>query len=107
MARSSGVFNKSWVVILSQQPTVVGFRIPNSEIALKVLNHLGNLATTSINVSGQETLNNLEEIRSQFASDIDYLIIDECELSKVPSTVIDATADEIKVIRQGDFKLNV
>ena len=65
------------------------------------------MATTSINVSGQETLNNLEEIRSQFASDIDFLINDECELSKVPSTVIDATADEIKVIRQGDFKLNV
>lgn len=85
----------------------VGFRIPKSDIALKVLNHLGLLATTSINESGQENINDLEGIRTRFGDQIDYLIIDQCELSKVPSTVVDASTDEIKVLRQGEFKIKV
>ena len=51
-------------------------------------------------------LNNINDIEREFNNKIDYLVIDECKLSKVSSTVVDATGDCIKIIRQGDIKLN-
>lgn len=93
--------------IITAGLSTVGFRIPDNEISLKILNHLGLLATTSINESGSENLNDLETIRKHFENQIDFLISDYSPLSKVPSTVIDATTDDIKVLRQGEIKINI
>lgn len=85
----------------------IGIRVPNSKVALGVLKFLGYVATTSINISGMDELNNIVEIENSFKDYIDYLIIDTHELSKVSSTVLDISKDSIKVIRLGDLKINV
>lgn len=81
----------------------VGFRMPNSKTALKILNHFGPLATTSINISGSKPLNNIEEIKKYFSDEIDYLISDIETTSNISSTVIDVTTEPITVLRQGDI----
>lgn len=83
----------------------IGFRIPNSQIALKILNHLGGLATTSVNYSGEEPINDIYEIEKKFANKIDYIITDQETFSKTSSTVLDVTTPNLKILRQGTIKI--
>ncbi len=83
----------------------IGFRIPNSKIALKILNHLGGLATTSVNYSGEKPINDIYEIEKTFKNEIDYIITDKETFSKTSSTVLDVTSKNIKVLREGTIKI--
>ena len=83
-------------------PTI-GFRMPKSNVALAVLNKFGPLATTSVNISNQPPINSLEEILKYFGDKIDFIIEDKEIISLVSSTIVDATKDEIVVLRQGDI----
>lgn len=78
-------------------------RIPNSEIALKVLNYFGPLATTSVNISGEKEVNTVKEIIEKFSEYIDYIVSEELPLSETPSTIVDLTTNEIKILRQGSI----
>ena len=82
----------------------IGVRIPNSKIARIILKTYGPMAVTSVNISGQEALNEASDIEKYFGENIDYLIIDDEKRSLVSSTVVDLT-DGIKVLRQGDIKI--
>ena len=81
----------------------VGLRMPNSKIALTILNHFGLLATTSVNISGNTPINDVDEIIKNFSNDIDYLVIDKEQTSNISSTVVDVTTENYKVLRQGDI----
>ena len=83
----------------------IGLRMPNSQIALQILNKFGLMATTSVNLSGQQPLNNLEDIANNFGNEIDYIIIDQEEISNVSSTVIDVSRKPYKIIRQGNIQI--
>ena len=101
------IFEKSSSFIANSYdyfPTVA-FRMPNSSITLELLKALGMLYTTSVNISGQAELNTPSEIDNVFGEQIDYIICDEVTLSKLPSTIIDATKLPLTVIRQGAVKI--
>ena len=85
----------------------IGIRIPKSIIALKILEHVGLTATTSVNISAGVELNDARVIERYFSDYIDYLIVDDEERSKVSSTVIDVSSSEWKILRRGDQKINV
>lgn len=101
------IFEKSDNIIdeVNQSAKTIAFRMPNSEIALKIIGHLGFMATTSVNISGEKELNDVSEITRVFDNQIDYIITDRVSLSKYPSTVIDVTGSNPKVIRQGAIKI--
>ena len=86
--------------------STLAFRMPNSDIALKILDHFSLLATTSVNTSGEKELNSVGEIEEKFSDYIDYLVTDAATFSSVASTIIDATASEIKILRQGNIHIN-
>ena len=54
-------------------------------------------------------LNDLKSIEENFGEEIDYLVIDEENLSTVSSTILDVSTSIVKVLRKGDLleKLNV
>lgn len=101
------IFKKSDKIddMITSNKDTVGLRVPNNEIALAVLRKFGLMATTSMNISGQSALNNIDDIEKYFGDKIDYLVIDKCELSKVSSTVVDASTKELKILRQGDIQI--
>lgn len=101
------IFKKSNLIpdIATSNKDTVGFRMPNSKIALSILKKFGIMTTTSINISGMSPLNDPKEIEKEFGEKIDYLVTEEEILSSVSSTVVDATGEEIKILRQGDIKL--
>lgn len=83
----------------------IAVRIPNDDIALQVISKFGILATTSVNISGNKELSSIEEIDEMFGDMIDYCITDKTTFTKLPSTIIDVTEGEVKIIRQGSVSI--
>jgi tRNA threonylcarbamoyl adenosine modification protein (Sua5/YciO/YrdC/YwlC family) len=79
----------------------IGLRVPQHAIANALLEDLGQplIGTTLITPEG-ELLNDAEDIRERFAKQVD-LIIDGGACTMEPTTVIDLTADEPLLVRQG------
>lgn len=101
------IIDKYWpgalTIIFPKQDKKLAFRMPNSSVALKIIDRFSILAVTSVNESGEKELNSYEEINDAFGNIIDYYICDEVSLSKIASTVIDVSANEIKVLRKGSI----
>ncbi len=93
------------ILKMKSSDDTVACRIPDSEIALKVLEHFGPLRTTSVNYSGEKELNSVAEIINTFGEKIDYIVIEEDIVSAIPSTIVDLTDENIKIIRNGSIKL--
>lgn len=95
------IFKKSKNIddLITKGFNTVGLRMPNSKIALAILNHFGPMATTSVNLAGMPPLNSVEDIEKTFKDKIDYIVIDKEKISKKPSTIIDLTEDNLKVVR--------
>jgi len=82
-----------------------GIRIPASELCLEIARTFGKpYTTTSANLAGQKTGCSVESILAQLgerASLID-LVIDAGELpERMPSTVVDVSSEEMKILRKG------
>ena len=95
------ILNKNVSTSESSNIKTIALRIPNSKIALSVLDYFGPMNVTSVNYSGEKELNSPEEIEKCFGEYIDYLVMDTNELCAIPSTIIDCTGETVKVLRQG------
>jgi L-threonylcarbamoyladenylate synthase len=98
--------------LLKMNPTAsntIGVRIPNHDLARKLLRATGPLATTSVNRSGEPALLTTAEIRSQFP---ELYTLSDSTLQPhheptnlpsmgTPSTVIQWTGTGWKLLRQG------
>ncbi len=82
----------------------IGVRIPDSNIAKKILLDNGPLMATSVNKSGDTPLSNKDEIEKEFGSLVDHLFLCDCEFSGVSSTVVDMTMG-LKILREGSITL--
>jgi len=81
----------------------IGVRIPDKDILRDLLRETGNgLAVTSANVSGEEELHTIQQVREKFGDRIAVYLNDEEPQTDVPSTIIDVSQGDIKVLR-GEF----
>ncbi len=92
-------------VINPTKSNTVGIRIPAHAIARQILQQTGVLATSSANISGQETLTSIDQIAQVFP---DVLVLDDSNLnlqdkigSGRPSTVICWKDHKWQLLRQG------
>lgn len=85
---------------------VVGIRIPDSEVALSVIDrHGAPLLTTSVEYKDEDYARNPELIGEAYEDQID-LIIEGDEGDIGVSTVVDCTGSEPEIIRQGKGTLD-
>lgn len=92
--------------VLTSGLKTVGVRIPNNEIALRILDKLEYpLATTSANISGMEAAVKKEDLVKEFDGKVDIIIDGGITDLKVSSTIVKVDNDEIKVLRQGTIKI--
>ena len=89
---------------VSATPTVA-VRIPNHSDALALLRAAGPMAVTSANISGQPSPSTAEEVFAQLNGRIELIIDGGKTPGGVPSTVVDCTSDEIKILREGPISL--
>jgi L-threonylcarbamoyladenylate synthase len=89
-------------------PSTIGLRVPNWPLAQQVLAEAGPLATTSLNRSGQEPLENLAAIAAEFPTVLtpaaDLWILPRSQ-DRQPSTVVQWTEQGWMVLRQGTIRL--
>jgi L-threonylcarbamoyladenylate synthase len=90
---------------LSPLPTI-GVRMPNHPLALALLNRSGPLATTSANLSGGTNPLSAADVMAQLDGRIDLVIDGGLVPGGKPSTVVDCTGPEIRLLRAGPINLD-
>jgi len=81
----------------------IGVRIPNHPVALEILKKVGPLATTSANLSGDESIHDALNVIKLLGEEIDIIIDGGITDLKIPSTVVAIENDEIIIIREGSI----
>ncbi|MCC6299932.1 MAG: threonylcarbamoyl-AMP synthase [Anaerolineales bacterium] len=107
-------FPGSLTCIIPKQPTLpsavsatstVGVRVPDHDVARALLRAAGPMAVTSANISGQPSPSTADEVLAQLNGRIELIIDGGKTAGGVPSTVVDCTSGEIKILREGPILL--
>lgn len=100
--------------IIPKQPTLpeavsststLGVRVPDHDVSRALLRAAGPMAVTSANISGQPSPSTAEDVFSQLNGRIPLIIDGGKTPGGIPSTVVDCTDNEIKILRQGPISL--
>jgi L-threonylcarbamoyladenylate synthase len=89
---------------ISATPTV-GVRVPDHAVARDLLRAAGPMAVTSANISGELSPVTAEEVYEQLAGRIALIIDGGKTPGGVPSTLVDCTRPELKILRRGPISL--
>ena len=88
----------SWA---KSQDGIVGIRIPSNNLALKLLFYLEKpLLVPSANRADERPCKNHKQVKKLFDKEIDYIIKGKA-ISDIPSTIIDLSGKDVKIIREG------
>lgn len=79
----------------------VGIRIPDHNIALKIIDLVGPISATSANLHNHPEPRNVNEAYDQLSDNVDLFI--DCGETRYngPSTMVDCTEPSINIIRKG------
>jgi L-threonylcarbamoyladenylate synthase len=81
--------------------STVGVRVPDHDVARALLRLAGPMAVTSANISGQPSPTTAHQVFEQLNGRI-AMILDGGETpGGIPSTLVDCTGDEIRILREG------
>jgi tRNA threonylcarbamoyl adenosine modification protein (Sua5/YciO/YrdC/YwlC family) len=89
---------------LGQSGTALAVRVPHHEVALAVLREIGPTVMTGAQLAGEASIQNVEQAKAALGDLVD-VYIDGGQLSGQISTVIDASTDQIRLIRKGALTL--
>ncbi|MFX1391440.1 MAG: L-threonylcarbamoyladenylate synthase, partial [Promethearchaeota archaeon] len=87
----------------------IGLRVPENELILNILKRLksfgyfGGIIGTSANYSGETPSLSGEEVSKKILSPIDLIIDGGVSKSKLPTTIIDCSSDNLKFLRIGEI----
>ncbi len=79
-------------------------RIPNIPALRELMRKVGPLVSTSANVQGERPGNNVAEAKKVFGDKLDFYV-DGGQSSGQPSTLAEVKGGQLKVLRQGSFRL--
>ncbi|KYK33459.1 MAG: hypothetical protein AYK22_06600 [Thermoplasmatales archaeon SG8-52-3] len=79
----------------------VAVRIPDNKVALELLSRFGPLTATSANIHGKKTPFIIKDILMQFKKDDISEYLDIGKICGKPSTIVDASGENIKIVRLG------
>lgn len=85
---------------LGADEATVGVRCPAHPVPLAVCRAHGPIATTSANLHGQPTLTTAAEVAAVFGDSL-AVVLDGGPSSGAPSTVVDCTGEEPRLLREG------
>ncbi|MFM1777407.1 MAG: hypothetical protein RL741_25 [Actinomycetota bacterium] len=89
---------------LGQPGTALAVRVPHHEVALAVLREIGPTVMTGAQIAGETAIQNVEQANAALGELVD-VYLDGGQLSGQISTVIDASTDQIRLIRKGALTL--
>lgn len=84
----------------------ISLRIPKHVGLLAILSHFPGLFSTSANLAGQPVPTKIEDIDPHIMARIKLLIVDsDSEEAIIPSTILDCSGPDIKVVREGAYSI--
>ena len=84
----------------------VGLRMPNNQVALSLIQQSGGLLIgSSANFSGEKPPRSVLEMSEKLKETVDLVLDGGPATQGTPSTVVDLTLDEPKIVRQGPISL--
>lgn len=84
----------------------VGVRVPDHEVARALLRAAGPMAVTSANISGAQSPVTAQEVYEQLGGRVAVIIDGGRTPGGVPSTLVDCTESELKILREGPISLD-
>ena len=84
----------------------VGVRIPDHDFTRTLLRTTGPMAVTSANISGKNSPISAEEVYTQLKGRVSLILDGGISVGGIPSTVVDCTGKEVKILREGTTKKN-
>lgn len=88
--------------ILTNNESIVGFRMPDNQIALDLINKVGSpIATSSANKSGELSGVNIEDIKDIFKEEVDFYIDGGKSKLGIASTIVQVIDGIPCIIREG------
>lgn len=87
-------------LVLGGDPETIGIRCPDHDLVRAIARRVGPIATTSANRHGQPTPRAAAEAAAALAGGV-AVLLDGGRCGGVPSTVVDATGEVLRVLRVG------
>ena len=85
---------------------VIGVRVPDMKLVCDFINYCGKpLLVPSANKSGERPTLTSNEVRDIFGDEVAY-VFDYDSLKQAPSTIIDLTKEQVKILREGPVSIN-
>jgi len=92
----------SWNI--GQSGSALAVRVPNHELAQRVLSGIGPSVMTGAQLVGENAVQNVEQAQAALSDYVDVYIDGGALIPRI-STVIDATTDHLRMIRKGELSL--
>lgn len=86
---------------LGAEKETIGVRVPAHGLAIALLSVTGPLAATSANRSGEETPPTCDGVQEALGDSVSVYLCGGPALGQTPSTILDLTSDEPRVLRSG------
>ena len=85
---------------LGEDDLTIGVRMPNHPVALALCEEMGPLAATPAGVQGEKVFETAQDIADEFGAWVP-LVLDGGRCAGRPATVVDATGEEPRLLREG------
>ena len=84
----------------------VGLRMPDHELALKLISEAGiGLTGTSANITGEQPSKDWRVVEEAIGGELDAIVIGECGNVSAASTVVQVIGGEARLLREGPISL--
>jgi Putative translation factor (SUA5) len=90
-------------ILADSNGTTYAVRVPRDEELLPVIDRVGAIYSTSVNISSQASLYSFEDIYNEFAAEVDFIVKAEVPASAKPSTIINCVSRPFTLIRNGAY----
>lgn len=90
-------------ILSHENGSTVAVRVPSDDFLLSILSISGPIFSTSVNISGNPSLQDPDQIIEIFSDRVDFIVVNRALVSGQSSTLIDATKKPYQVIRQGAY----
>lgn len=92
---------------VTHNTNIIGLRVPSLDDICDMINKIGKpLLVPSANKSGEKPALNSDEVKNIFKDELDYIVEGKC-VGGVPSTLLDLTKNEVRIIREGPITMNM
>jgi L-threonylcarbamoyladenylate synthase len=85
----------------SARLATIGLRVPDHDAPRALASAVGPLPTTSANRSGEPEARDADELEAQLGDVLDLIVDGGPARGGPPSTVVDATGDKVRILREG------